>query len=214
MTTTITAAQTREMLRDVAQAVIAAKEQLCAADRNIGDGDHGIGMEKGFEAVLKELEYNDSRDVYSIFSTTGRTMIRVMGGASGIIFGLLFYAGSKNMPEKDSITTAEFAEIFEKALMEIQNKGQAKQGDKTLVDGLVPMVEAMRKSAENGEDFKQFLTHAYEAAEVGKQASTSYIARFGKSKTLGERAIGFPDAGCVSLTVITNAMQQWAQHNL
>jgi dihydroxyacetone kinase phosphoprotein-dependent L subunit len=214
MTTTITAAQTRDMLMYVARAVIGAKEQLCAADRNIGDGDHGIGMEKGFDAVLKELEGNEVRDVYSIFSTTGRTMIRVMGGASGIIFGLLFYAGSKNMPEKDSITTKEFAEIFEKALIEIQVKGQAKQGDKTLVDGLIPMVEAMKVAAQNGEDFKQFLTDAYEAAEVGKQASAGYIARFGKSKTLGERAVGFPDAGCVSLTVITNAMRLWAQHNL
>src|SRR5512140_1180945 len=136
----LTTAQAKSMLLAVAQAVIDHKEDLCEADRNIGDGDHGIGMANGLEAAQKELNAAEFTDVYQVFSTVGRTMIKVMGGASGIIFGLLFYAGAKNMPPASEINAAQLTEIFEKALNEIQAKGQAKCGDKTLVDALEPMV--------------------------------------------------------------------------
>ncbi len=210
---TLTAVQVKEMLLLVGQHVIAAKDLLSEADRNIGDGDHGIGMANGFEAVQQELTGKDFSDVYSVFSTVGRTMIRVMGGASGIIFGLLFFAGAKNMAPKAEMTTEEFARMFQKALEEIQAKGQAKPGDKTLIDGLMPMTVALTKGADEGLDFEELLVWAVAAAEAGKEASKQYVAKFGKAKTLGERAIGYPDAGCVTLTVIANAMHQWAQIN-
>jgi dihydroxyacetone kinase phosphoprotein-dependent L subunit len=209
----LTAAQARSMLLAVAQTVIDNKEYLCEADRNIGDGDHGIGMANGFEAAQKELNAAEFTDVYQVFSTVGRTMIKVMGGASGIIFGLLFYAGAKNMPPAAEISPAGLADIFGKALLEIQAKGQAKLGDKTLIDGLEPMVQAMKRSAEAGASFPAMLEAAVEAAEQGKEATRKYVARLGKAKTLGERSLGYPDAGCVSLTVITRAMSDWARQN-
>jgi dihydroxyacetone kinase phosphoprotein-dependent L subunit len=209
----LSAAQAKAMMMAVAQTVIENKEFLCDADRNIGDGDHGIGMANGFEAAYNELSSKDFTDVYQVFSTVGRTMIKVMGGASGIIFGLLFYAGAKNMPPKEAITQQEFAELFNKACLEIQAKGQARLGDKTLIDGLVPMVEAMQISAANGESWHTMLETAYQATEQGKEASKNFIAKHGKAKTLGERALGYPDAGCVSLTVILRAMRDWAENN-
>ncbi len=211
---TLTAEQAKDLLLRVSEEVIAAKEMLCDADRNIGDGDHGIGMAKGFEAARTALEAEHFEDVYAVFSTVGRTMIRVMGGASGIIFGLLFYAGSKNMTPTAKIGTAEFSELFSKALTEIKAKGGAQLGDKTLIDGLQPAVEAMQQSAAKGEDFQTLIHNAALAAERGREASKSYIARHGKAKTLGERAIGYPDAGCVTLTVILGAMDSWAQKAL
>jgi len=210
----LSADQVKDLLLHVGRTVIDSKEILCDADRNIGDGDHGIGMANGFEAAVKELESRDFTDVYAVFSTVGRTMIRVMGGASGIIFGLLFYAGAKNMPPKAELTTAEFAEIFAKALAEIQAKGQARLGDKTLVDGLQPMVAAMNASAAAGEGFLSMLHNARLAAELGKENSKNYVARVGKAKTLGDRAIGFPDPGCVTLTVICASMENWAASSL
>lgn len=209
---TLTASQLKEMLMVVGQEVIAAKEMLSEADRNIGDGDHGIGMANGFEAVLQELANKDFSDVYGVFSTVGRTMIRVMGGASGIIFGLLFYAGAKNQQPKEEMTTREFAGMFEKALEEIQLKGQAKLGDKTLVDALMPLAASLAAAAEEGADFETMLARGVEAAEEGKEASKAYVAKFGKAKTLGERAVGYPDAGCVTLTVIVKAMHHWIQN--
>lgn len=210
----LSAEQVRTMFLAVADRVISAKEALCDADRNIGDGDHGIGMANGFVAAKKELENNQFDDVYTVFSTVGRTMIRVMGGASGIIFGLLFFAGAKNKSPQPELTTSEFTEIFSSALAEIQAKGKAEPGDKTLVDALVPAVDNMKKCVERGVGFKGLLADALKGAEEGKEASKNYIAKFGKAKTLGERAIGYPDAGCVTLTVIFSAMNDWAESNL
>jgi dihydroxyacetone kinase phosphoprotein-dependent L subunit len=211
---TLSAEQVKSLLLHVADSVIEAKEALCDADRNIGDGDHGIGMALGFEAAREVLQSQEFEDVYALFSTLGRTMIKTMGGASGIIFGLLFYAGAKNMPPKGELSTADLSEIFAKALAEIKFKGQAQLGDKTLIDGLQPMVAAMQQSASQGDDFKTLFHKASLAAEQGKETSKGYVARIGKAKTLGDRAIGFPDPGCVSLTVICQAMERWAAQAL
>ena len=164
---TLTAVQAKDMLINVAYAVINAKELLCQVDRDIGDGDHGIGMAGGFEEALKELQAKEYNDVYEVFFTVGRTLIRVMGGASGIIFGLLFYAGSRGMSPKAEINVEEFSDLFRKALVEIQGKGQAKPGDKTVIDALVPMVESLKESAAAKLSFKETLAKAYVAADVG-----------------------------------------------
>jgi len=210
----LTASQARAMMIQVAATIIRSKDLLCEADRNIGDGDHGIGMALGFEESKKELQAREYQDVYQVFSTVGRTMIRVMGGASGIIFGLLFYSGSKNMPPKPDLSASEFAELFQKALTEIKAKGQAKPGDKTMVDALEPMVESLQESATRGSTFKEMLEQAYLAAEAGKERTKGYVAHFGKAKTLGDRAIGYPDPGAISLTLIAESMRDWAAENL
>jgi dihydroxyacetone kinase phosphoprotein-dependent L subunit len=211
---TLSAEQIKSMLLAVAGQVVASQELLCEADRSIGDGDHGIGMAAGFEAVAKELESHEYTDAYAVFSTAGRTMIRVMGGASGIIFGLLFYGGAKGMPPQTQLTVQDFAQLFARALAEIQAKGQARPGDKTLVDGLAPVAQSMQASAASAAGFAQLFQDAALAAEQGKEQSKGYVARFGKASALGERAVGYPDPGCVSLVVITTAMRDWASQNL
>jgi dihydroxyacetone kinase phosphoprotein-dependent L subunit len=205
----LTAAQAKSMMIQVAGLMVDSKETMCEADRNIGDGDHGIGMANGFDAARQELEKQEFDDVYKVFFTVGRTMIKVMGGASGIIFGTLFYAGSKNMEPAAEIGIKEFTMIFEKALADIKTRGQARVGDKTMVDALEPMVEAMKQGADLEVSFEELLQRGYEAALAGKEASKQFVAKFGKAKTLGERAIGFVDAGAVSMTLIAKSMLDW-----
>lgn len=134
-----------------------------------------------------------------------------MGGASGIIFGTLFYAGSKNVEPSAEIGIKEFTSIFEKALTDIKAKGHASVGDKTVVDGLEPMVIAMQQNIAKDVSFEEILQIALDAAVAGKEASKQYVAKFGRAKTLGERAIGYPDAGSVSLTLIIKAMLDWVK---
>lgn len=208
---TLTSTQAKSMMIYVAAKMVESKEIMCEADRNIGDGDHGIGMAKGFGAALQELGNQEFDDVYKVFFTVGRTMIKEMGGASGIIFGTLFYAGSKNVEPSPEIGINEFTTIFEKALIDIKAKGHASVGDKTVVDGLEPMVESMKINAQKGITFEELLQIALDAAIAGKEASKQYIAKFGRAKTLGDRAIGFPDAGTVSLTIIMQAMLDWVK---
>jgi len=201
--------QLKSMLMYTCQVMVDSQEIMCEADRNIGDGDHGIGMAKGFEAALLELQKQEFEDVYKIFFTVGRTMIKEMGGASGIIFGMLFYAGSKNVEPSPELTVKDFATVFDKALTEIKAKGQAQVGDKTVVDALQPMVEAMQQNLEKDLSFEEITQIALEAAIQGKENSKQYVAQFGRAKTLGERAIGYPDAGAVSLTLILQSMLDW-----
>jgi len=125
-----------------------------------------------------------------------------------------FYAGGRNMTSQSEIGISEFSHMFDKALAEIQAKGHAEVGDKTVVDALYPMVVSLRQSSESALPFKEALRRAYLAAEEGKEASKNYVAKFGKAKTLGERAIGFPDPGAVSLSLIAKAMSDWAEKNL
>jgi dihydroxyacetone kinase-like protein len=205
----LTAAQVKSMLMHTCQVMVESQELLCDADRNIGDGDHGIGMAKGFGAALQELSRQEFEDVYKIFFTVGRTLIKEMGGASGIIFGTLFYAGSKNVQPSPQLTVKEFCSIFEKALVEIKAKGGAQPGDKTVVDALQPMVEAMQQNFEEDLSFVEMTQIALEAAIQGKENSRQYVAKIGRAKTLGERAIGYPDAGAVSLTLIMQSMLDW-----
>ena len=205
----LSAAQLKSMLMHTCQVMIDSQEIMCDADRNIGDGDHGIGMAKGFEAALQELQKQEFEDVYKIFFTIGRTMIKEMGGASGIIFGTLFYAGSKNVEPSPELTVKDFCTVFDKALIEIKAKGQAQPGDKTVVDALQPMVEAMQQNLEKDLSFEEMTQIALEAAIQGKENSKQYLAKFGRAKTLGERAMGYPDAGAVSLTLIMQSMLDW-----
>ena len=201
--------QLKSMLMYTCQVMVDSQEIMCEADRNIGDGDHGIGMAKGFEAALQELQKQEFEDVYKIFFTVGRTMIKEMGGASGIIFGMLFYAGSKNVEPSPELTVEDFVTVFDKALTEIKAKGQAQVGDKTVVDALQPMVEVMQQNLEKDLTFEEITQIALEAAIQGKENSKQYAAKFGRAKTLGDRAIGYPDAGAVSLTLILQAMLDW-----
>jgi len=205
----LSAAQLKSMMMHTCQVMVDSQEIMCDADRNIGDGDHGIGMAKGFEAALQELQKQEFEDVYKIFFTIGRTMIKEMGGASGIIFGTLFYAGSKNVEPSPELTVKDFCTVFDKALIEIKAKGQAQPGDKTVVDALQPMVEAMQQNLEKDLSFEEMTQIALDAAIQGKENSKQYVAKFGRAKTLGDRAIGYPDAGAVSLTLIMHSMLDW-----
>jgi dihydroxyacetone kinase phosphoprotein-dependent L subunit len=205
----LTATQVKSMLMHTCQIMVESQEIMCDADRNIGDGDHGIGMAKGFGAALDELKKQEFDDVYKIFFTVGRTMIKEMGGASGIIFGMLFYAGSKNVEPSPELTVKDFYVVFDKALTEIKAKGQARVGDKTIVDGLQPMVETMQQNLEKDLSFEEITQIALDAAIQGKENSKQYVAKFGRAKTLGERAIGYPDAGTVSLTLIMQSFLDW-----
>ncbi len=202
-------AQLQAMMITMCSNMIESKEIMCEADRQIGDGDHGIGMAKGFEAAQALLKDQTFDDVYKIFFTIGRTMIKEMGGASGIIFGMLFYAGSKDVEPSPTLNVKEFVIVFEKALSEIKARGQAQPGDKTVVDALQPMVEAMQKNIENDLTYKEMVKIALDAAIQGKEESKKYPAKYGRAKTLGERAIGYPDAGAVSLTLIMQSFFVW-----
>lgn len=209
MTDRLTAQTAKNMLLFTAQEVINSKDILTEADNKIADGDHGIGMALGMKQAMAALVSMESTaDVYAVFYTVGKAMLMSMGGASGVIFGSMFMAGAKGMEPKAEISNEEFAILMEKGLLAIKERGKASVGDKTMVDALEPAVQAMKQSCSGS--FAEMLDRAQLAAWEGADKSRCYIAKFGRAKSLGERAIGFQDAGAISVSIIFRAMHEFS----
>ena len=130
-------AQVRDMLLYVTEQIIDSKALLTEVDSQIGDGDHGIGMERGMKkAKEKLLSMESGSNVYALFQEMGKTMLMSMGGASGVIFGTMFMGGAKGKPERSSLDGAALIELLEGSLAQIKERGKAQVGDKTMVDAL------------------------------------------------------------------------------
>ncbi len=197
--------QVRLMMLQVADAIIAAEPMLSQADRDLGDGDHGLGMKRGMEAVKAQLTPMDPSSVEQVFVTTGTAMMTSMGGASGAIFGTVFRAGGKAQAGRATFDAEGLALLLEAALEGVMKRGGAKPGDKTMIDAVAPAAAKARESTSLS--LTEALTATAAAAEAGKEASKDMIAQFGRAKTLGAACLGFPDAGACSVVVMLNTMR-------
>ncbi len=205
--------QAKNMIIAVAKRMVDSKPLLTEVDSKIGDGDHGIGMALGFKKVQEVLAVKESQTIRELFSLVGMTMVQTMGGASGVIFGSMFLGGSQAAGEATELTLPLFAAMMDKALFTIKERGKAQPGDKTMVDALEPAVIALSIDAKEGVSFEAALEHATKAAKEGVEATKGYQAKFGRAKSLMERAIGFQDAGATSVWIIFDTMREWAEIN-
>jgi phosphoenolpyruvate---glycerone phosphotransferase subunit DhaL len=202
------APQVKEMLFLVADRIIAAEPMLSEADRNLGDGDHGLGMQRGLTAVKEKLSAAPAEEtIDKLLSASGMAMISSMGGASGAIFGTLFRDGGKSLAGQSTFGAPELATFLRAACDGVMARGKAAPGDKTMIDALHPAAAAAATVVD--QPLAVAIATALEAALVGTEGSKAMIAKFGRAKTLGEAAIGFPDAGALSVTVILQAMHDF-----
>ncbi|MBC5744063.1 dihydroxyacetone kinase subunit L [Lachnospiraceae bacterium MD308] len=211
--TELNAADARNMLIYIADKIIAKKPYLTEIDSAIGDGDHGIGMAGGMQkAKRKLLKMEDEKNVYAVFEAAGKAMLLSMGGASGVIFGSLYLAGAKGMESKSALRAGDLAAMERMSLAAIQERGKAEVGDKTMVDALVPAVEAME--AEHGKGLLEMLKAAEAAAAQGVEDTKKYQAKFGRAKSLMERAVGYQDAGATSVWLILQGMREFVEDKM
>ena len=200
----------KNMLLAVANKIISNVDYLTEIDNQTGDGDHGFGMAGGLQKAKKKLLSMDPTDnAYELFEAAGKAMLLSMGGASGVIFGSLFLAGSQGTDPKEALTAEDLAAMEEKSLETIQERGGAQVGDKTMVDAMAPAVEAMKANADKG--LLEMLKAAEAAAKQGVENSKDCVAKFGKAKSLGERALGYQDAGATSVSLIFEAMREFVE---
>jgi dihydroxyacetone kinase phosphoprotein-dependent L subunit len=197
----------KQMIALIADKILESKPLLTELDSHIGDGDHGIGMaggmQKAKDAVLKA---ENSGNVYGVFERAGRAML-TMGGASGVLFGSFFMAGARGKEARAELSPEDLAAMFEGGLQAVKERGGAAPGDKTMVDALEPAVEAMKRHSDCG--FVPMLKAAAEAAFEGAEATKNYTAKFGRAKSLMERALGFRDPGAVSVWIIFHSMTEY-----
>lgn len=203
--------QVRAMLLRAADEIIQSKDLLTEIDSQIGDGDHGIGMERGMKKAKETLlSMETGENVYDLFQAMGKTMLMSMGGASGVIFGTLFLGGARNKPASATLDTAGMAALMSDSLAQIKERGKAQVGDKTMVDALEPAVERMKDLAPQG-DWVEMMVQAAQAAQAGMEATKQYQAKYGRAKSLMERAIGHQDAGATSTWILLRAMADYVQ---
>lgn len=203
---TLSKDEVQAMLLLVADRIIENEPMLSEADRNLGDGDHGLGMKRGMEAVKEKLAPG-VESVEKAFASTGMAMMSSMGGASGAIFGTLWRNGGKALAGREAFDSQALADLIKAGLEGVMARGGAKPGDKTMIDALHP---AMLKAQEvAGQPLPEAITAVAQAANDGRDASKAMIATMGRAKTLGEQSIGHPDAGACSVAVIFDAMRDY-----
>lgn len=205
--TSLSVNEVRDMMLAAADRIIESEPILTDADRALGDGDHGVGMERGMTAVKEALAGKEFPSAGKVFVAVGTAMMSSMGGASGAIFGTLFRSGGKAVGEATDFTAVELAALLHEGTDQVMARGGAKPGDKTMVDALVPAAE---KAAEvSGQPLDEALAAVADAAAAGRDASEGMIATMGRAKTLGENSLGKPDAGAVSVAIIAAAMRDY-----
>jgi dihydroxyacetone kinase-like protein len=199
--------EVKAMLILACERIIAAEPMLSQADRDLGDGDHGMGMERGMKAAIEKLNAGEVESIEKAFSTVGMAMMSSMGGASGAIFGTFFRNGGKALNGTESFDAAALAAFLKAGVDGVKQRGGAAIGDKTCIDAMEP---AANKAAEvAAQPLPEAITAVAAAAEAGKEASKAMVAKFGRAKTLGEACIGFPDAGACSVVVIIDAFREF-----
>ena len=183
----------RRWMTVTAASVDREAERLTALDSPIGDADHGSNLQRGFRAVAATLEKEAPDTPGGILILAGRQLISTVGGASGPLYGTLLRRTGKALGEAGEVSAAELADALRAGVDAVMTLGGAAPGDKTMIDALVPAVDAL---GEGG------FAAARTAAEQGALATTPLQARKGRASYLGERSIGHQDPGATSSALL------------
>ena len=189
-------------MRAFARAVAREREYLTELDAAIGDADHGINMERGTQAVLTRLEGVDDAGVAGglgpLLKTVGMTLVSTVGGAAGPLYGTLFLAMGTAAGEASELPLAAWAATLDAGVTGVRARGKAEPGDKTMLDALLPAVEALKSAAASGLSLEAALQSSAAAAQQGMTATVALVARKGRASYLGERSAGHQDPGATS----------------
>jgi len=195
----------KPVLQAVVQAIQANKVYLSEIDGLIGDGDHGMNMNKGFTMFWERIKDKDTSFTDGL-SELGQILLTEIGGSMGPIYGTLLIEMADAIPDVDMIELKDFTAMLERGYEELTTIIDAQPGDKTLVDTLAPAVNALKNADNEQLNFTAALENMKLAAGAGKESTKSLMARYGRSSRLGERSIGVLDAGATSCCIILTAM--------
>lgn len=195
----------KAVLLKMVKAIQDNKAYLGEVDGLIGDGDHGMNMNKGF--TVFETRFGDKEFTFTEgLDELGMILLNEIGGSMGPIYGTILMDMAEAGEDLEEITLKELASMLEAGLNGLCGIVDARVGDKTLVDTLAPAVDVLKAGAEEDADFKVTLENMKQAAEAGRDSTKEMIAKFGRSSRLGERSRGVLDAGATSCCIILFAM--------
>ena len=188
----------KQLIEAVADAVIGHAEELTALDQAIGDGDHGLNMKRGFEAVRADSDALAAKPAPEMLKAVGMQLVMKVGGASGPLFGTLFMALAKGLPPDP--TLSDLAPALGEAIEAVKARGKSDVGQKTMLDALAPVQAEL--AAADGSDLAARLK---QTAAAAAQATMPMKAIRGRASYLGDRSIGHMDPGARSVWLIVAA---------
>lgn len=210
----ITAQELRTALCFVAERIEKEEAQLTALDSAIGDGDHGITMRIGFQAVKSRVSsLPEDAGIDVTFGEAGRAFMGCTGGAIGVILGKMLAAGKSALKGCASIGPAELAQWLRAMALAVATTGKARPGDKTILDSLHAAAESAYQSRAAGGTLKEIASQAASAAETAAKNTADMVCKVGRASRLGERSLGHPDPGAVSFAIILRAISDWIEQN-
>jgi dihydroxyacetone kinase-like protein len=194
-------------MANLAADVAAQADRLTQLDAAIGDGDHGINMNRGMAAVIGALgEQDDDVAPGRLLIVAGKTLVSKVGGASGPLWGSFFRGAGRALGDAPEVGGPELAEALAAGVQAVQDLGAAVPGDKTMVDALLPAVEAIREALSGGATLGDAAARGAEAAAAGAHGTIPLQARKGRASYLGERSVGHEDPGAASTVLVMDAL--------
>lgn len=197
-----------DCLKSIGEKIIANKDFLTDLDREIGDADHGVNMARGFQAVIEKVSQDDP-DIGAALKKTGMTLLSTVGGASGPLYGTAYMEAAKVVAGKQEMTAEDFGLCLEAAIAGIQKRGKAEKGEKTMLDSLIPALDAYKAKIEAGGSIVDGLDDACKAASEGIEYTKTIAATKGRASYLGERSIGHQDPGATSATMTLEVIRDF-----
>ena len=202
----VTKQQIINWLQTVAKTISENKDYLTELDAAIGDADHGINLDRGFQKVAPQLPKLETKDIGTILKTVSMTLISSVGGASGPLYGTFFLRASTIAMGKEELTPTELVDLLQAGVAGVVGRGKANLGDKTMVDTLSPAVKTFAELVAKGNTTLEALKQAVQAAETGMKQTIPLVAKKGRASYLGERSAGHQDPGATSSFLILQAL--------
>ncbi len=196
---------TLDLVKEMATTVEEHRRHLTKLDSEIGDGDHGTNMHRGFQAALERLETTNPETPSDALKAVSTALISKVGGAAGPLYGTAFLRASTALSGNEEVSPEDVAGAIEAAAAGVKQRGKAEAGDKTMIDALEPAAEAAKEAASSGKNAGEVFRAAAEAAEEGAEATVPLTARKGRASYLGARAAGHMDPGARSTYLLLDA---------
>ncbi|HCR61105.1 MAG TPA: dihydroxyacetone kinase subunit L [Serratia liquefaciens] len=186
------------------------RDFLTRLDTEIGDADHGLNMNRGFNKVVEKLPSVADKDIGFILKNTGMTLLSSVGGASGPLFGTFFIRAAQAANAKQSLDLAELHQLMQEGVDGVVMRGKAEPGDKTMCDAWWSVVDSLGQSVEQQLSVAEALQRASERAEQAVESTITMQARKGRASYLGERSIGHQDPGATSVMLMMKTLAEVA----
>ncbi len=195
-----------EVLSAMSCRMAAEKDFLTELDNAIGDGDHGINMARGFAAVENKIPEFAGKDMGTILKTTGMTLVSSVGGSAGPLYGTAFMRAGMLMNGKNEMTLDDFAACLKAGIEGVMARGKAVQGEKTMLDAMIPALAAIEKAREDGASTQTAIEAGVSAAMEGVEYTKTIVATKGRAYYVGERSIGHQDPGATSFAYLLDVV--------